>query len=149
MRRTWETASSVDHFGLYANCIGSKVGGREDLTWSLISLSKTFMAAEIRAPDRSVVIQACRRVDLRYSDNCGSFEAGRYNRLNMVVKTGARWMAKDLSNRPDMPSGPAALCVFTLNRALLTSCSSTEISCLAPACELSTATLVNMLTLSL
>ena len=82
MRRTWETASSVDHFGLYANCIGSKVGGREDLTWSLISLSKTFMAAEVRAPDRSVVIQACRRVDPRYSDNCGSLEAGRYNRCS-------------------------------------------------------------------
>jgi len=47
-------------------------------------------------------------------------------RLNIVVNTGAIWLAQVFSTRPDMPSGPAAFLVFTLISALLTSCSVTE-----------------------
>jgi len=41
-------------------------------------------------------------------------------RLNIVMNTGASWLAQVFKNHQDMPSGPAAFLVFTLIRALLT-----------------------------
>jgi len=51
-------------------------------------------------------------------------------RLTIVVNTGASWFAQIFGTRPpNRPSGPAAFPVFTLIRALLTSCLVTERVC--------------------
>jgi len=59
-------------------------------------------------------------------------------RLNIVVNTGAGWLAQVFSTHPDLSSGPAAFLVFTLIRALLMSCSQTVCSSLSM--ELTSAT---------
>jgi len=43
-----EMASSVDHFALSVNWNGSRVGGRHDLSWDLISLSRHLMVIGVR-----------------------------------------------------------------------------------------------------
>jgi len=60
-----------------------------------------------------VVIQKCWRGSLGHRDNSGPLEAAR-ERLNIVVNTGASWLAQVFNTHPDMPSGLAAFLGFTL-----------------------------------
>jgi len=98
------------------------------------------MTTEVRATGRysyghavEAVLGTGTMVDLL--KQAGTTDSGR-ERLNIVVNTGASWIAQVFSTRPDMQSGPAAFLVFTLIRALLTSCSVTERVCSSLAMEL-------------
>jgi len=85
------------------------------------------MTTEVRATGRSsfrhageAVLDTGTVVD--HSKQTGTADSGR-ERFNIVENPGASWLAQVFSTQ-NIPSGPAALLVFTLIRTLLTLCSS-------------------------
>lgn len=99
----------------YENCSGSSEAGN---TESMISFSKHFLKMGSRATGHQSfkhVISACFGLGIMMDVLKHEETADREReRLKTSVKTLDNWSTHALSTRPGMPSGPAALQIFTL-----------------------------------